>query len=1330
MSHKNRRARNRAETIAEIPLDWVLRWDASVKDGITYNTDEATNDVDGWTPQEGPEGLGTFSMDALSIAAGTQFPNRLRDVDGLLHMRFYGAGEYCLRQSNILSANAALHARFDDATNVTVFVVGKYNDMAGAIAGNHYVCGATPNEWTTPFINQGPKIQSRVNGAFRASTNDFDDRRFMQSFRNVHNGTDDNDVETWVGKTSIYSAATIADSEVSGSNTFAFGSHGGGSSDVWYADCNVYECLWYGRSLSDAEIDAVNDYLSAKWQTTNTDKPAGEEVISADFPMDYYERWDSTTSKDMTFTTSEAVGDLNQWIGEKGNVTLTDQSTGTRPIWDPGQVVFAGTGNRGLGAPGAMAAFQDASFSMFCAGKMDGDIAACSMVQGPEYFIRYEYDTGSGGQYNFFFNDGVSNDNFPANLALSDKIACGYSLTRTGTDIFDIDQYWGKTQTLHTSLGTLNNAHQGLFVGMANTSGVTTLLGEMYEVILYDRAVTQREANDIIDYLSHKWQTANADETPASPTITTGRTWVSDYIDPQGDALANYTPVNHRVELLNNLGGPREWEDIPPDYVARWHAEETDRMTFSGSDITAWDDRFGNSASVGTMTNPTPTTLNGVTVVDFEVDDGMDFINHDWNDAGTNPSIFVAYQLPATLQDDGVFYAFDNENTTANATYCGTTTTGLIYNNIPTVFSSFTNWESRGMHMSWIATSNTVWKRFICSESQTNGTRTTSSAGAADMKFGSFGNTTQKGKVGLCEILIYNRELSDAEIERVHSYMAAKWEVSYDDTTTRSPGRILGSGPSDKFPLQLPNLKAWWRSDHTGSMTFETGDAIAGGTVSAWTDITGDVVADTAKSGDSDVTFHPSGQVRGGFPSVEGGTAGTPRSLEGAGTLSNADTGQQKLQWSVGTFGDATINTTWGGPQQNVMFGCTLANFSTDQIVKPATSYVGGTTAATGITYTVANAGPPADNGDIHIFVWRVEDTGTEAIVDSWYAGLKLPTRVSTIADGTVMTAGIGALSTSNFDAHGAQMLEIGSCFSTTSTIQTYTDQDVEDLIKYLCQRYHVDYISESTPLTVGCWGRQTASLSQTDCALWFRSADIVDGGNKLPLAPWCADLHTTPANFDAISAEASTNPPEVVSGIEGRLGLSYDATNNEALVMDNTYSMAETTDFPATTDGATWWTILRGVDLGNSDNLFCVSYGTIGGPRKFSSFDLWQNFAGNVSHGSLGQYTRTSFGGGSYIFTASTDDATNPDTRAWSDGDFGQAEGGAYESFGAIRAGIGNGSAGTADNDCIILETGCYKSPLERDPYADDGTKWTTSIDALRQYAEYWYPTGTYNDT
>jgi hypothetical protein len=203
-----------------------------------------------------------------------------------------------------------------------------------------------------------------------------------------------------------------------------------------------------------------------------------------------------------------------------------------------------------------------------------------------------------------------------------------------------------------------------------------------------------------------------------------------------------------------------------------------------------------------------------------------------------------------------------------------------------------------------------------------------------------------------------------------------------------------------------------------------------------------------------------------------------------------------------------------------------------------------------------------------------------------------------------------------------------------------------------------------------------------------------------------------------------------VVAGIEGRLGLSYDATNNEALIMDNTYNMAETTDFPATTDGATWWTIQRGVDNGNSDNLICVSYGTIGGSRKFSTFDLWQNIAGSVSHASLGQYTRTSFGGGSYIFTASTDDATNPDTRAWSDGDFGQAEGGAYESFGAIRAGIGNNNAGTSDTDCIFLETGLYKSPLERDPYADDGTKWTTSIDALRQYAEYWYPTGTYNDT
>jgi hypothetical protein len=361
--------------------------------------------------------------------------------------------------------------------------------------------------------------------------------------------------------------------------------------------------------------------------------------------------------------------------------------------------------------------------------------------------------------------------------------------------------------------------------------------------------------------------------------------------------------------------------------------------------------------------------------------------------------------------------------------------------------------------------------------------------------------------------------------------------------------------------------------------------------------------------------------------------------------------------------------------------------------------------------------------------VWRITDTGTDAAVESWYAGLKLPDRVSTTADSDPLLS-IGATAISNFDAEGAQMLEIGVCGPTTASIQTYSDQNVEDLIQYLCQRYDVDYISETTPLTVGCWQRQTSTNSQTDLALWFRSADIVDGGTRLPLASWCADLHTTPADFDAISAEVSNNPPELVTDIEGRLGLSYDATNNEALIMDNTYNMAETTDFPATTDGASWWVIVRGVDKGNSDNLFCISYGQIGGNRKFSTLDSWQPFSGNVGATNKGQYTRTSYGGGSYIFTASTDDVTNPDTRVWTDGDFTQAEGGAYESFGAIRAGIGNSNAGTADSDCIILETGCYKSPIEYDPYAADGTKWTTSIEALRQYAEYWYPTGTYNDT
>ena len=934
MSHNYRKVVNRGDTVTEIPLDWLLRWDAATSDGISYLTDAATNDVDEWISQQGPEALGTLTL--LDIGVATNYPEYIRDTDGLpcVHCQDDGA----LWVSNILASNAALHARIDDASDVTVFVVSKFLDPANETSGNAY-CFRGINNFAVGTTGLDDSLDLYTNAAFTAATNGFDNRRFIASMRNVHNGVDDNDTDSWVGKTTIVANTTQTDASVAGPNTITVGSWGA-SSSTWDSDCNIYEVLIYGRSLSDAEHATVVDYLSYKWQTTNADN--SNDIISGPFPNDYAARWDSTTSAGMTFNTDEPTGDIASWVDETGNYTL-DQTLTNYPIWTPGAVTFGDD----MGLQEITTDFDAANMTLLFAASFDGTAGGGTydyMVVAPN-----ETSIGNNGgvdeKYAFVMDEGGATIYKSTNDLTDTAMVLGIVNDHIGTNDNDKTPYVGNTAlTTESTVSDANSSRGYINLGWY-IDDIRSVVGEFYEMLIWSRVLTTDEIADVVGYLSKKWQAGNEDA--ASPGITsiTGRTWVSDYVDPQGEALANYTPINHRIESFPN---------DPSDPLR-----------------------------------------------------------------GSN-----------------------------------------------------------------------------------------------------------------------KRE------------------------------------PYSRFPSSLPNLQTWYRSDYTAGMTFDTGDALAGGTISAFTDLTGTRTLDTATSGVNAPIFHPGGQVRGGFPSIEGGNDTTAAGIEKSAPSANLATGQQRLYWSVGTFGDATKTSSWGGPMSNILMGATYSAMSSDMVAKPAISYAG--TLTTGISYSIANAGPPADNGDIHIFVWRMVDTGTDATVESWYAGLKVPDRVSTSVDTSSIGQAIGILSTGNFDANGAQFLEMGTAYSTTATIQEYTDAHVEQLIRYLCDRYNVDYMPATTPITIGCWSRQTVSNALTDCCLWHDPSTI--GAGRWPLHPDVAQYHTTPANFDMETGADATSVAMTLSS--GELGFQTVSADENVIAHQhmeaaNAYDSTETTDFPADTLGMSHFLVM-----------------------------------------------------------------------------------------------------------------------------------------------------------
>ena len=268
-----RRVMNNAEVAGRLDPDWLLRWDASTSEGIGYLTDAATNDVDSWESQEGPEALGTLLLEDTGVASN--YPEWVQDADGFSAVHLQNDGG--LWNANISTSNADLAARIDDAVDVTVFIVSMLNNPTAKSSNSYFLHGPQGARYAN--VGADESIDLFLNGGFRSSGNGWEDRRQICSHRNKHNGTNDNDLEGFIGKDSLYSVAALGDSSVAGPNSITFGSYSDASTALWDMDVNIYEVLIYGKALTDAEHSDVVDFLSAKWQATNDN--AASDTITA-----------------------------------------------------------------------------------------------------------------------------------------------------------------------------------------------------------------------------------------------------------------------------------------------------------------------------------------------------------------------------------------------------------------------------------------------------------------------------------------------------------------------------------------------------------------------------------------------------------------------------------------------------------------------------------------------------------------------------------------------------------------------------------------------------------------------------------------------------------------------------------------------------------------------------------------------------------------------------------------------------------------------------------------------------------------------------------------
>jgi hypothetical protein len=451
------------------------------------------------------------------------------------------------------------------------------------------------------------------------------------------------------------------------------------------------------------------------------------------------------------------------------------------------------------------------------------------------------------------------------------------------------------------------------------------------------------------------------------------------------------------------------------------------------------------------------------------------------------------------------------------------------------------------------------------------------------------------------ECIVYDRALSTAEHTTVVDYLSNKWSAQNEDLsaltisaggtaatwqnnnidkagegTLNPPGAQPGEYsivPVSQVPVNVTTKRPYtsaaeifgvapkWHFDaeHTSGMTFATGDA-TGGTVSSWTDLTGTVTMDTTTSGQNAVNYSP--HTKKSRPALYGNA--TDMSLESSSVTYGTSAGYERLYWVAWSYQDDDDLSTNECIAEILGTNCfvgSLSGFNGDLATgNPAVIRVRDASLPSSSSYLPVSVRP--GNKGIYIAIIRSVLSGTDCDVDTWFGGLKAgwEWQNSLYLDGNgAVTVGALAAGTQNSDGY---LHEMGCLESNTVS---FTDADIHKFAKFLTEKYDEPYMSDTTPLDMGLHARSSGSLAQTDCCLWYRS-DKNMGEAYWGLHPDCAALHTSPEDFRLEMYSGTSTATTSVEG--GRKVTTTDEVDHWNYA--NTYNFAETTDFPADTDGVT----------------------------------------------------------------------------------------------------------------------------------------------------------------
>lgn len=571
------------------------------------------------------------------------------------------------------------------------------------------------------------------------------------------------------------------------------------------------EALVFNRLLTTTEYQLIEGYLSRKWFRTGF--PAAI-IPFAPTQISGCAVWlDAADSNSLTFSGSN----VSQWRDKSVNGINASQATASnQPVYQSNSINGLPSIQFPAIARNNIVCFDTPAFDFGTSARTSFFVLKNNYVSGtpgssPHWFWP-KTGNGSAAQSLVGWIQSVNRSTF-VSLAISAPIGPTFILTNIFGSSTNVEQMYTNGNSSGgvslTRSAAFINATSGYRIGGVDNADVVGSTywfdGNIGEIVLFNRALTNTEIQQVEGYLAMKWGLQSS--LPSThPYALLGV--------PSTHPYFSIVPVTRQFAPI----------DIPN--CALWlDATDPNSMTLSGSNITQWNDKSGNGRNMtasGTITNTG--SINGLTAANWASDA---YFYGSASNTGTTVTVFAVFNMTSSTSGGaarvvslGVSGTNDFDNISSAVPILRRTGTIVGAYRNGTELSRNTNAIDQVVLMCSLfnGSSNTIYTNGTASTSVANtGTfnytqhRIGASTNAADT------NSLFKGTIG--EVIIYNDALSDINRQVIEGYLSRKWFRT---------GSTYITVPFS--PTQISGCQLWLDAADTTTITS------SGGSISQWRD--------------------------------------------------------------------------------------------------------------------------------------------------------------------------------------------------------------------------------------------------------------------------------------------------------------------------------------------------------------------------------------------------------------------------------------------------------------------------------------------------------------